>query len=330
MDQLDRTLKADKTPKEEIDKKLQPFRKQIDDLKKEKLKLTLAVRYTVPDTHPTAGYSAPTPVTDGKDVFVAFGNGILARFDLDGNRKWLKLIEHSNAAYAHSGSPILVGDNVLIHHTDLVALDRKTGDETWRLKLSTSHGTPLATRIGDDDVILTPRGAMVRGRDGKLLTDKLGSCGSNSPILHEGVAYYVHGAATASRLPESVTEAVKIKPLWKGKVDGGGYGFSSPVVHEGLLYAVNDQGIFTVLDAATGEQVYEERLNLGGSIYPSISLAGDRVYVSSDNGSTVVLKAGKEYKELARTKLEPFRSSLVFEGKRVYIRTAKYLYCIGE
>jgi hypothetical protein len=54
------------------------------------------------------------------------------------------------------------------------------------------------------------------------------------------------------------------------------------------------------------------------------------LYISSDTGNTVVLQPGREYKELARNKLEPFRSSLVFEGKRVYVRTAKNLYCIGE
>ena len=76
--------------------------------------------------------------------------------------------------------------------------------------------------------------------------------------------------------------------------------------------------------------IYEKRLNLRGSIYPSISLAGDHLYVSSDNGTTVVLKPGREYQELARNSLEPFRSSLVFEGKRLYVRTEKHLYCIGE
>ena len=65
-------------------------------------------RITIP------GYTAPTPVTDGKEVFVAFGNGLVACYDLDGNRKWLKLIEHSNAAFAHSGSPLLVGDKLLM------------------------------------------------------------------------------------------------------------------------------------------------------------------------------------------------------------------------
>jgi outer membrane protein assembly factor BamB len=142
--------------------------------------------------------------------------------------------------------------------------------------------------------------------------------------------YYVHGSAVAFRVPESLTDPLKPVVLWKGKAKGGGYGFASPVVHDGLLYAASDQGILTVLDAATGELVYEERLNLGGAIYPSISLAGNRVYVSSDNGATVVLQPGREYKELARNKLPSFRSSLVFEGKRVYVRTEKHLYCIGE
>jgi outer membrane protein assembly factor BamB len=330
MDMLNRSLTQDKVAREEIQQKLQPFRKQIEDLKQEKQKLTLAVRYTRPGTHSTAGYSAPTPVVNGKDVFVAFGDGLVACFDLDGNRKWLKLIEHSNAPFAHSGSPVLVGDKVLIHFTDLVALDTKTGTESWRLKCPTGHGTPLVTRIGDVGVVLTPKGALVRAQDGKLLADKLGSCGANSPILHEGIVYYVHGPANAIRLPDSVQDSVKVPVLWKGNARGGGYWFSSPVVHDGLLYAANDQGILTVLEAATGKMVYEERLNLSGATYPSISLAGNRIYVSSDAGNTVVLQPGREYKELARNKLEPFRSSLVFEGKRVYIRTAKNLYCIGE
>jgi outer membrane protein assembly factor BamB len=331
LDQLYRTLSKDKVPPKEIEEQLKPFRKQISELEKEKLKRTVAVRYTRPGTHGWAGYSAATPVTNGKDIFVVYGDGLVARYDLDGNRKWLKLVEHSNASFAHSGSPILVAGKLVVHFTDLVALDPDTGDEVWRLKHPTSHGTCLVTRIGDVDVILTPRGAMVRAEDGKLLTDRLGSCGANSPILNNGTVYYVHGGAVAFRLPESITESLKkIQPLWKGNVKGGGYWFSSPVIHDGLLYAANDEGILTVVDAATGKLVYEQRLNLGGSTYPSISMAGDRIYVSSDKGATVVLQPGQEYKELARNKLEVFRSSLVFEGKRMYVRTEKNLYCIGE
>jgi outer membrane protein assembly factor BamB len=330
MDTLNRALIKDQTPKAEIEQKLKPFRMKIEELKKERDRFPIGVLYTQPGTHPTAGYTAATPVTNGTDVFVAFGNGLVACFDLDGNRKWLRLIEHSSDQFAHSGSPVLAGNKVLIHFTDLVALDMKTGAECWRLKRPTSHGTPLVSRIGDVDVVLTPRGALVRAEDGQVLAEGLGSCGANSPILHDGIVYYVHGNATATRLPESVPVPAKLAPLWKGRVKSAGYGFSSPVIFDGLLYYTNDQSFMTVLEIATGKVVYEERLGLTGSAYPSISLAANRIYVSSDTGETVVLQAGREYKELARNKLEEFRSSLVFEGKRVYVRTAKRLYCIGE
>jgi outer membrane protein assembly factor BamB len=223
-----------------------------------------------------------------------------------------------------------VGDNLLIHFTDLVALDTKTGSEVWRVKRPTSHGTPLATRIGNVDVVLTPKGLMVRAQDGKVLAERLGSCGANSPILHDGVVYYVHGHANAIRLPISLAEPVKVEALWKASVKGGGYGFSSPVVHKGLLYTANDQGILTALESATGKVVYEERLHHDGTTYPSLSVAGNRLYASSDRGTTVVLEPGRDFKVLGRNKLEPFRSSLVFGGKRVYCRTEKHLYCIGE
>ena len=327
---LERKLRQDKATKEEMETQLRPLRKQAEDLKKERAKLTLAVLYTQPGTHGDAGYTSPTPVTNGKEVFAIFGNGLAAKFDLDGNRKWLKLVEHSNAAFAHSGSPVLVGDKLIVHYTDLVALDTKTGAEVWRLKHPTRHGTCLATRIGNVDVLLTPNGALVRVQDGKLLSSNLGHCGANSPILHDGSVYYVHGQALATRLPESAEEPMNLKPTWKVNIKGGGYGFSSPVIHDGLIYAATDQGILSVLDASTGKVVYEERLDHDGTTYPSLSQAGNRIYVSSDKGTTIVVQPGREYRELARNKLEPFRSSLVFEGKRMYVRTHKFLYCIGE
>ena len=330
MDALRRSLVKEKAPSEEIEQKSKPFRLQIDDLNKQKLNFPLALRYTQPSQHSTAGYSAPTPVTDGVSVFVAFGNGLVACYDLEGNRQWLKLIEHSNLTYAHSGSPILVAGKLVIHFTDLVALNPKTGSEVWRLKVPAGWGTPLATRVGEVDVILTPKGGLVRAEDGKLLADRLGSCGANSPIIHKDIVYFAHGAVSAFRIPASITEPLKPEYVWKGKVKGGGYGFSSPVFHDGLLYAASDQGILTVLDASTGTLIYEERLDLGGQIYPSVSCAGNRIYISSDLGTTVVLEPGREYKELARNKLEPFRSSLVFVDKRVYVRSGKTLFCIGE
>ncbi len=132
MDTVNRDLKKDQASKEVIDAKLKPYRKQIEELDKEKQKLTVAVLYTHPGIQQDAGYSAPTPVTDGHNIYVVYGDGLVAGYDLEGNRQWLKLIEHSNAAYAHSGSPVLAGGKLIVHFTDLVGLDPKTGSESWR------------------------------------------------------------------------------------------------------------------------------------------------------------------------------------------------------
>ena len=41
-------------------------------------------------------------------------------------------------------------------------------------------------------------------------------------------------------------------------------------------------------------------------------LAGKYLFVSSENGTTLVLEPGRQYKELARNKLKPFRATPVF------------------
>lgn len=133
-------------------------------------------------------------------------------------------------------------------------------------------------------------------------------------------------------LPSSANAEDGWKPLWKGaNLKGGGYWFPSPILHDGLIYAMNASSIFSVVDAQTGEVVYERRLDFGGGqSYPSITLAGNHLFLSSDNGTTIVLEPGREYKEVARNPLESFRSSLVFEGQRLYVRTTKGLWCIGQ
>ena len=335
---LRKLLREGKAPKEETEKRLKDLRAQSDAIKAEKRKLTTLNRYLEPGKggsgryHPTGGYSSPTPVTDGKHVYVIFGNGLVACYDLDGNRQWLKLIEHSTAAYGHGSSPLLVNDKLLVHFSDLVALNTRDGSEAWRVKISPGHGTAMHTRLGDVDVAIHPSGNVYRVSDGSLLAKGLGRTGPNSPLIQDGKVFFVAGRISGYALPASSEIPATWPPLWKGaNLKGGGYWFPSPILHDDLIYAMNGKSIFSVIDATTGQLVYERRLNFGGGrSYPSITLAGNRLFASSDNGTTLVLEPGRKYKELARNSLETFRSSLVFEGKRMYVRTTKGLWCIGE
>lgn len=334
---LRKLLKDGKAPNEATEKTLKDLRTQSDTIKAQKLTLTTLNRYLEPGKgaggfHPTGGYSSPTPVTDGKRVYVIFGNGLVACYDLEGNRQWLKLIEHPTAAYGHGSSPVLVNDKLLVHFSDLVGLNTHDGSEAWRVKISPGHGTSMFARLGDVDVAIHPSGNVYRVSDGSLLAKGLGSTGPNSPLVQDGKVFFVAGQVRGYALPMSSEIPAMWSPLWKStNLKGGGYWFPSPVLHDALIYAMNASSIFSVVDATTGQVVSERRLDFGGGqSYPSITLAGNRLFVSSDNGTTIVLEPGREYKELARNSLETFRSSLVFEGKRMYVRTTKGLWCIGE
>ncbi len=336
--ELRKLLKDGKVPKEETEQKLAELRNQSNTIKAEKLTLTTLNRYTeagkggIGRYHPTGGYSSPTPVTDGRHVYVIFGNGLAACYDLDGKRRWLKLIEQPTPAYGHGSSPLHVGDKLLVHFTDLVALNTKDGSEAWRVEISPGHGTSMHARLGEVDVAIHPSGNVYRTSDGSPVTKGLGSTGPNSPLVQDGKVFFVAGRLRGYELPTSSDAATTWSPLWEGtNLKGGGYWFPSPILHDDLIYAMNARSIFTVVDATTGKVVYEKRLDFGGGqSYPSITLAGNRLFASSDNGTTIVLEPGREYKELARNSLETFRSSLVFEGKRMYVRTTKGLWCIGS
>jgi outer membrane protein assembly factor BamB len=150
-----------------------------------------------------------------------------------------------------------------------------------------------------------------------------------SPVEHDGVIYIVdqHGAF-AYRLPDRMEDTLRLSLLWQSAPPKDRY-YATPVVHGGIIYAVTQRGVLSAIDAADGKSVYQQRLSLGGTYYPSIAMAGGRVYVSSDTGKTVIFEPGRQYRELAANSLEPFRSTPVFRDRNIYVRGLKHLYCIG-
>ncbi len=63
---------------------------------------------------PGGGYAGPTPATDGKHLFVAFGSSVIAALDFDGRIVWRKEIEPHNFDVTIGSSPVLFGDTVLM------------------------------------------------------------------------------------------------------------------------------------------------------------------------------------------------------------------------
>lgn len=311
----------------DLKEKIRNLNRQIRALKDQ---MKPFAKYRMPKTDKTNGYSSSTPVSDGKHVYVLFGTGVAACYDLVGNRKWIKLIEKPTHGYGHSASPLLVGDKLLVHVVDVFAINTKTGEVRWRAKSKQCWGSLVQAKVGGADVVITSSGYAVRISDGEVLTDRLPFLQYNSLIVDNGVAYFIQPQAVAVKLPKDAGEKINHRPFWRGKLKKDRY-YASPLLHNGLIYAITQKNVLSVIDAKDGALVYTRKLSLGGgTVYPSITLAGDYLYVSIDNGTTFVLKPGREYEEVSRNKLELFRSSPVFKGKRLYIRGYKNLYCIGK
>src|SRR5438128_2373178 len=89
------------------------------------------------------------------DEPVGWRNDGAAAYDLEGKRLWARHVESSNVGFGHSASPLLIGGKLIVHVRDLVALDVATGKESWRTGLQASHASPVAAKLGKEDVIVS-------------------------------------------------------------------------------------------------------------------------------------------------------------------------------
>ncbi len=327
MREVGRKLRRDRQNKE--------LRAKMGELRKKEAALGQKLRpfqkFSMPPTHGTNGYASPTAVSDGKHVYVLYGPGLAACYDLDGNRKWLKMVERPQHNWGHCASPVLVDGILVVHVVNVFGLDAATGKQRWKAPSKAHWGSPIPARIGGVGTVVTTNGEIVRASDGKVLAKGLYTLTYNSPVLHEGVAYAIdNGNAVALRLPKAAGESLKPQMLWKVKVKRDRY-YGSPLVHDGIVYAITRANTLTALDIKDGKKLYEQRLKElgGGTVYPSMVLAGKHLFVSIDNGTTLVVEPGKQFKLAGKNKLEGFRATPVFAGDRMLVRTLTGLFCIG-
>jgi outer membrane protein assembly factor BamB len=284
------------------------------------------------------GDATPTPVSDGKWVWVFFNTGIVACHDLEGKCRWMTCHQmRRTTGYGRTASPVLVGDRLLVHFGPLACLEAATGKLLWKTDAAkASYGTPAPARIGDVEVVITPKGHLVRLADGKVLASDLGNCMYTSPVVRGRVVYFIDASITAVQLPEKADDQVKVKELWYE--DLGGDFYASPVVHGGRVYTVDRSANYYVIDAGTGKTVLKKTLELppaggreGPNVYPSPCLAGERLFVGNDAGETVLLQPGDQGTEVGSNRLPAGSGGTpAFRGKRMYVRGGKLLYCIGE
>lgn len=98
--------------------------------------------------------ASPSPVSDGRNVYVFFGDFGLLAYGLDGEDLWRVPLGPFNNPNGHGSSPILVDDVVVLicdqdTQSYLLALDKATGRVRWKVdrpEVTRGYATPAVFR----------------------------------------------------------------------------------------------------------------------------------------------------------------------------------------
>lgn len=301
-------------------------------------------------THPDGSWASHSPITDGQFVFAYFGSRGLYCYDMLGKLLWQKDFGDMSTrnGFGEGSSPVLRGNTLVVNwdHEDqdfIVALDKKTGKELWKTNRDepTSWSTPLVVvHEGKPQVIVN---ATNRVRSYDLATGKMiWECGGMtmnvipSPVHADGVVYVTSGfrgsSLQAIRLADTkgdITGSPAV--IWKHDQDTPYV--PSPLLFGDKIYFLKvNSGILSCFDAKTGKELYgRQRLEGVASIYASPVGAKDRVYLTSRDGMTLVIKHGPTFEVLASNKLDDnIDASAALVENEIYLRGRKFLYCIAE
>ena len=299
----------------------------------------------------TITWASSSPVTDGQMVYAYFGSRGLYALDMKGNVKWERDFgDMDTGGFGEGSSPALDGDRLVVNwdsdgESFIVALDKKTGKELWRIPRDekTTWSTPLIVEHGGKKQVITAATRKVRSydlADGRLLWEGPGLLTSGcvaSPVHSNGVVYLMSGfrgsALYAIRLAEAKGEVTAASPAIAWKYDRGTPWVPSPLVYGDELYFLkSNSGILSVFNARNGAKLYaEQRLEGLSNVYASPVGAAGRIYIAGREGGVAVIAGGPEFKLLAFNQLDDsFDASPVVVGNELYLRGRTHLYRISK
>ena len=301
-------------------------------------------------TFSDGSWVSPSPITDGTHVFAYFGSFGLYCYDFDGELKWQTDLGDMDIFldFGEGSSPALHGDTLVINwdhegQSFVVALDKKTGAEKWRVNRDemTTWTTPIVVELDEKPQVITSANNRTRGYD--LLTGEqiweAGGLSKNtipSPVFANGIVYVASGydgeILQAIRVTGSKGDITGTKAIVWGRDKDAPY-VPSLLLYGTALYALkNNKAILSCFDSKTGNRHYgPERLSNIKGIYASPVGANSKIYLVGRDGNAAVLKHGVEFEILAENHLDDnFDASPAIIDQELYLRGHKYLYCIAE
>jgi len=289
--------------------------------------------------HQKNSHASPTPILEGDRVYLHFGSHGTACITRSGEIVWKTQELKYYHRHGPGGSPVVYGDLLIVSCDGydiqfVVALDKRTGKIRWKSPRQgyQAYTTPLMIQVEGKDQLISPgahRAVAYEPLTGKeIWSVRYGEGYSNvpRPVFGDGLVFICSGFEQAVLLA--------VRPDGQGDVTDSHVAWSlkravpltpSPLLVGEELYLVSDNGIASCLDAKTGKAHWQQRL--GGNHSASPIFADGRIYFLSEEGESVVIEPGKEFKKLATNQLDgQTLASMAVSGNAIFIRSASHLY----
>lgn len=323
-----------------------------------------------PGKHKKATGSNPSPVTDGKYVWVYYKSGELAALDLaDGTVVWRKNLQEVFGAdtlwWDLGTSPVLTSKAVAIAVMQtgpsyVAAFDRSSGDLVWKQdrmldapeEAAQSYSTPVV--FSGDAAKGEPAEVMiVLGADHVTAHDaatgkELWRVGGLNPTSHRYFRSIASPVVAGDLVIAPYARGETITAIRRGgagDVTGShlawvrtdlGADVPTPAVKDGRIVVCTDKGRVECLDAATGKTLAKAELPKNRNAYSASPVIVDgRIIVTREDGESSVF----EWPAAAATSLplvgqggvnEMTVATPVCVDGQIFVRTHDSLWCIGE
>ncbi len=317
-----------------------------------------------PGKHKKASGSNPSPVTDGKHVFVYYKSGDFAALDLNGNIVWEQNLQEKYGEdtlwWDLGTSPVLTNEHVVVtcmqslpSPSYLAAFDKQSGAEIWRVERETgapeeaaqSYSTPVVTTYQGEEQIIVLGADFVtchRAADGQELW-RVGTLNPEqerffrsiaSPVISGDIviAPYARGQSlTAIRMGGS-GDVTKSHVLWTNTSLSSDV--PTPAVQDGKVYVLTDKGTLGCLNAESGEELWTETVPKNRNVFSASPVMIDnKIYLTREDGVTFVVNITDhklEYTNSLGDDQSVVATPVLVDGE-ILLRTFDALYCIqGE
>ncbi|MDG2381552.1 MAG: PQQ-binding-like beta-propeller repeat protein [Pirellulaceae bacterium] len=305
--------------------------------------------------HPKSTYASETPVTDGKRLYVLFGDVGLYCYDLEGTLLWSQEIEPKKTlfGYGAAASPVVHDDLVIMVYDNMedsyiAAFDAETGEEKWKKtrEEKSTWATPFVWKHDLRTEVIVPgknktRSYDLEGNELWSLKAPMSNLVIPSPFAANGLLYVTSGYIGDKERP-----VYAIKPGAEGEIvvenedseseflawhlpQAGPYN-TSPIVYHDAYYTLYDRGFLTSHNAENGEEIYgKKRFAPGASFTASPWAYNGKLFFLSEEGDTYVVSAEQEFDLIKTNSLDELciATPYVSQGN-LLIRTATQVYCL--